>query len=78
MASAISPPMLGAQAVVLGKAQILGTDAEERVAIQHPAGNFSYALNTDDSSLNEFTIGAGGKANTRRSAVHWLGAGHGR
>lgn len=44
----------------LGKAQILGTDAEERVAIQHPAGNFSYALNTDDSSLNEFTIGAGG------------------
>jgi 6-phosphogluconolactonase (cycloisomerase 2 family) len=46
----------------LGKAQILGTDAEERVAIQHPTGNFSYALNTDDSSLNEFTIGAGGKA----------------
>lgn len=47
---------------VLGKAQILGTDAEERVAIQHPTGNFSYALNTDDSSLNEFTIGAGGAA----------------
>jgi len=47
---------------VLGKAQILGTDAEERVAIQHPAGNFSYALNTDDSNLSEFTIGAGGKA----------------
>src|ERR1051325_8598629 len=47
---------------VLGKAQILGTDAETRVAIQHPAGSFSYALNTDDSSLNEFTIGAGGKA----------------
>lgn len=46
----------------LGKAQILGTDAEERVAIQHPAGNFSYALNIDDSSLNEFTIGAGGSA----------------
>lgn len=46
----------------LGKAQILGTDAEERVAIQHPAGSFSYALNIDDSSLNEFTIGAGGKA----------------
>jgi hypothetical protein len=45
----------------LGKAQILGTDAEERVAIQHPTGNFSYALNIDDSSLNEFTIGAGGK-----------------
>ena len=45
----------------LGKAQILGTDAEERVAIQRPAGSFSYALNTDDSSLNEFTIGAGGK-----------------
>jgi 6-phosphogluconolactonase (cycloisomerase 2 family) len=47
---------------VLGKAQILGTDAEERVAIQHPAGNFSYALNIDDSSLNEFTIGAAGNA----------------
>jgi len=47
---------------VLGKTQILGTDAEERVAIQHPAGSFSYALNIDDSSLNEFTIGAGGNA----------------
>jgi 6-phosphogluconolactonase (cycloisomerase 2 family) len=47
---------------VLGKAQILGTDAEERVAIQHPTGNFSYALNIDDSSLGEFTIGSGGNA----------------
>jgi 6-phosphogluconolactonase (cycloisomerase 2 family) len=47
---------------VLGKAQILGTDAEERVAIQHPAGNFSYALNIDDSNLSEFTIGASGTA----------------
>ena len=47
---------------VLGKAQILGTDAENRVAIQHPAGNFSYALNTDDSNLSEFTIGASGNA----------------
>src|SRR5947209_3161050 len=47
---------------VLRKAQILGTDAEERVAIQHPAGSFSYALNTDDSSLSEFTIGASGNA----------------
>jgi len=47
---------------VLGKAQILGTDAEERVAIQHSAGSFSYALNVDDSSLSEFTIGAGGTA----------------
>jgi hypothetical protein len=47
---------------VLGKAQILGSDAEERVAIQHPTGSFSYALNTDDSSLNEFTIGASGNA----------------
>lgn len=46
---------------VLGKAQILGTDAEERVAIQHPGGNFSYALNIDDSSLSEFTIDATGK-----------------
>jgi 6-phosphogluconolactonase (cycloisomerase 2 family) len=47
---------------VLGKAQILGSDAEERVSIQHPAGNFSYALNIDDSGLTEFTIGAGGNA----------------
>jgi 6-phosphogluconolactonase (cycloisomerase 2 family) len=47
---------------VLGKAQILGTDAEERVAIQHPTGNFSYALNIDDSNLSEFTIGASGNA----------------
>ena len=46
---------------VLSKAQILGTDAEERVAIQHPSGNFSYALNTDDSSLIEFTMDATGK-----------------
>lgn len=46
---------------VLAKAQILGTDAEERVAIQHPVGNFSYALNTDDSSLTEFTMDATGK-----------------
>ena len=46
---------------ILGKAQILGTDAEERVAIQHPVGNFSYALNIDDSSLTEFTMDANGK-----------------
>ena len=46
---------------VLAKAQILGTDAEERVAIQHPVGNFSYALNVDDSSLGEFTMDATGK-----------------
>jgi hypothetical protein len=46
---------------VLSKAQILGTDAEERVAIQHPSGNFSYALNKDDSSLIEFTMDATGK-----------------
>lgn len=46
---------------VLSKAQILGTDAEERVAIQHPVGNFSYALNIDDSSLTEFTMDANGK-----------------
>jgi hypothetical protein len=46
---------------VLGKAQILGTDAEESVTIQHPTGNFSYALNADDSALNEFTIDANGK-----------------
>ena len=46
---------------VLGKAQILGTDAEERVAIQHPGGNFAYALNVDDSGMNEFTIDASGK-----------------
>lgn len=46
---------------VLAKAQILGTDAEERVAIQHPFGNFSYALNIDDSSLTKFTMDATGK-----------------
>ncbi|HSK44499.1 MAG TPA: hypothetical protein VLA83_11495, partial [Candidatus Binatia bacterium] len=46
---------------VLSKAQILGSDAEERVAIQHPSGNFSYALNIDDSSLTEFTMDATGK-----------------
>jgi 6-phosphogluconolactonase (cycloisomerase 2 family) len=46
---------------VLGKAQILGSDAEERVAIQHPSGNFSYALNIDDSSLTEFIMDATGK-----------------
>lgn len=47
---------------VLGKAQILGTDAEERVTIQHPTGPISYALNTDDFSLNEFTISPSGTA----------------
>jgi 6-phosphogluconolactonase (cycloisomerase 2 family) len=47
---------------VLGTAQILGTDAEERVAIQHPTGSISYALNTDDFSLTEFTISPSGKA----------------
>jgi hypothetical protein len=47
---------------VLGKAQILGTDAEESVTIQRPAGKFAYALNTDDFSLNEYTIDATGKA----------------
>jgi 6-phosphogluconolactonase (cycloisomerase 2 family) len=47
---------------VLGKAQILGTDAEESVTIQRPAGKFAYALNTDDFSLNGYTIDATGKA----------------
>ncbi|HEV7551645.1 MAG TPA: beta-propeller fold lactonase family protein [Candidatus Angelobacter sp.] len=46
---------------VLSKAQILGTDAEESVTIQRPAGKFAYALNTDDFSLNEYTIDASGK-----------------
>jgi 6-phosphogluconolactonase (cycloisomerase 2 family) len=46
----------------LGPAQILGTDAEEAVTIQHPAGSFSYALDTSDFSLNEFTIASSGKA----------------
>jgi Lactonase, 7-bladed beta-propeller len=46
---------------VLGKAQILGADAEDRVAIQHPTGNFAYALDLSDGSLTEFTISAGGK-----------------
>ncbi|HEY2117467.1 MAG TPA: beta-propeller fold lactonase family protein [Candidatus Angelobacter sp.] len=47
---------------VLGKAQILGTDAEESVTIQRPTGAISYALNTDDFSLTEFTIGPSGTA----------------
>jgi len=47
---------------ILGKAQILGTDAEERITIQHPTGSISYALNTDDFSLNEFTISPSGTA----------------
>ena len=47
---------------VLGAAQILGTDAEEAVTIQRPTGSFSYALDTSDFSLNEFTINASGKA----------------
>jgi len=47
---------------VLGKAQILGSDAEERVAIEHPNGAISYALNTDDFSLNEFTVSPSGTA----------------
>jgi 6-phosphogluconolactonase (cycloisomerase 2 family) len=46
---------------VLGKAQPLGTDAEERVAIQHPTGNFAYALDTSDGALTEFTMDATGK-----------------
>jgi hypothetical protein len=46
---------------VLGKAQILGTTAEERVTIQHPSGNFAYALDIDDSGMNEYTIDASGK-----------------
>jgi 6-phosphogluconolactonase (cycloisomerase 2 family) len=47
---------------VLGKAQILGTDAEESVTIQRPTGAISYALNTDDFSLTEFTISSSGTA----------------
>jgi len=46
---------------VLGKAQIMGTDAEERVAIQHPTGNFAYALDTTNAILNQFTISPGGQ-----------------
>jgi 6-phosphogluconolactonase len=46
---------------VLAKAQILGTDAEERVAIQHPMGHFAYALNISDGSLIEFNIDTNGK-----------------
>jgi 6-phosphogluconolactonase (cycloisomerase 2 family) len=46
----------------LGKAQILGTDAEEHVAIEHPTGSISYGLNTDDFSLTEFTISPSGQA----------------
>ena len=46
---------------VLGKAQILGTDALERVAIQHPSGNFAYALDTNNALLNQFTISPAGQ-----------------
>jgi hypothetical protein len=47
---------------VLGPAQVLGTDQQESVAIQHPTGSFAYALDTSDFLLSEFTISASGKA----------------
>jgi len=46
---------------VLGPAQILGTNAQESVTIQHP-GSFAYGLDTSDFSLQEYTISASGKA----------------
>jgi hypothetical protein len=46
---------------VLGPAQILGTNAQESVSIQHP-GSFAYGLDTSDFSLQEYTISASGKA----------------
>jgi 6-phosphogluconolactonase (cycloisomerase 2 family) len=47
---------------VLGKRQMLGADLEVHVAIQHPAGKFSYALSTDASTLSEFTLDNTGNA----------------
>ncbi|HVG90980.1 MAG TPA: beta-propeller fold lactonase family protein [Alphaproteobacteria bacterium] len=46
---------------VLGAAQILGTNAQESVTIQHP-GPFAYGLDTSDFSVQEYTISASGKA----------------
>jgi 6-phosphogluconolactonase (cycloisomerase 2 family) len=47
---------------VLGPAQILGTDAQTSVTIQHPTGSFSYALDPTDFLLSEYTISPSGKA----------------
>jgi lactonase family protein with 7-bladed beta-propeller len=47
---------------VLGPAQILGTSEIGPVAIQHPTGSISYGLDQAVVSLDEFTIGSGGKA----------------
>lgn len=47
---------------VLGPAQILGTDVQTSVTIQHPTGLFSYGLDPTDSLLTEFIISSTGKA----------------
>jgi len=47
---------------ILGPAQILGTSAIGRVAVQHPGGSISYGLDPDTFSLDEFTIASSGKA----------------
>jgi hypothetical protein len=47
---------------VLGPAQILGTDAQGSVTIQHPTGSFSYGLDPTDFLLSEYTISPTGKA----------------
>jgi hypothetical protein len=46
---------------ILGPANILGTDGLESVAIQHPTGNFAYALDTNDFLMSQFTINPSGK-----------------
>jgi len=46
---------------ILGTANILGTDALESVAIQHPTGNFAYALDTNDFLMSQFKIDPSGK-----------------
>lgn len=45
---------------VLGTPQTLPSESGDRVAIQHPAGNFAYALDTSDTALDNFTIQANG------------------
>lgn len=47
---------------VLGPAQIVGTDAQTSVSIQHPTGAFSYSLDPTDFLLTEFTVSSSGKA----------------
>ena len=45
---------------VLGPAEILGTDAQESVAIQ-PSGRFAYGLDTSDFLLSQYSVASGAK-----------------